>query len=1096
LDLFYGPLGEVSKPSWSDDRIGGFLVLKKFPSSRQPPLNKITPPGLHRTAQRERLFHLLEQSASAQGIWVSGPAGAGKSTLVESYLAARRIPRIWYRVDSSDNDPASFFYHMGLAVDRAADQTKPKLPLLTPAYMHGLDAFSARYFERLSQRLAPSVWIVFDNDHEVPPDSPLQGILAQALRHVAAGVRLCIISRSDPGPVMARLLANRMMNLVDGAQLAFTAEEYRQVLKVLGYPQKILQKAEALHQLTGGWIAGLILWLQHAQSLPEGRSIAENPPALIFDYFANEVLDQLEPQLRHFLLQASFLLEMTPENTASLTGTPVAGEILESLARRNFFIEKHSDGSIRYQFHSLFKDFLQDRAVKTLPSDTVQDLCCRAAAIMAEGMLWDESVRLYEQARNWEALTELILSRAPELAAQGRFKTLTDWLGKVPPTVCESNPFLLLWSGITRMPDQPREGQERCVQAFEDFKSADDILGQVMSWCDVVDSFFLIRSDFKALDKWIEEGLRIAHHLSDEVDPNLYGRFCSGMVGAFLWRRPNHPDMPRWQQKGEHLLAVSTDTYTIAALLNVLCFSYNLFGQVNKATALRGRLDALMKQLGQEPVLQALWAANEGMCLLGEGLPQQCLRQCEKALQCAEETGIHIYDSLVISGSVYGILLLGRVEEADEYLQKLSDHIPPDARWDWTNYYALSTWAAILSDDIHKAKVLADSNLELLDLCGTPYNLAYMILIRAQAMLRLGDISGAQSDLDRVAAMNIIQNVPLLKFIFELTAADRDIIGGRRMDALGHLHNAFSTAAENGCYFIFGFNRNRMPELCALALEHGIETTFVAELIHRNQLPPPSVCFPGDFWPYDMKLYTLGRLEIYRNGKLIALSPKKTPRKTMDLFTTLICAGSKGMTREMIADLLWPDTDGDRAQQNMNTTLHRLRKLLKKEGAIVNENGYLVLSRQCCWVDCWAFEELHDQAMASGVPAQKAEMLGKAVSLYAGPMEAHAVAELSVSYAERLKSKFVQSILELGWYLCENGRPNEALRLYQHALDIEESVENVYQAYIRVLNRLGRKTEAIEIYSRCCRVLKARFGTEPSPATQALYREATSAAGC
>lgn len=1005
------------------------------------------------------------------------------------------MPCLWYRVDSGDRDPASFFYHMGLAVNQAADQTNPHLPLLTAEYLQGLDTFTMRYFEKLSRRFSRSVWIVFDNFQEVPADSPLQGILNLAMRHIGSGMKLCIISRSDPGPLMARLLANRIMEHIDGAQLAFSVEEYRQVLQVLGQDRNVLQKAEALHQLTGGWIAGLILWLQHARSVAEIHATDTQPPAIIFDYFANEVLERLAPSVRQFLLWVSFLFEMTAENTARLTGNPAAGKILESFARRNFFLEKSSDMPIRYRFHALFRQFLQDRALKTLAPDLLQDLIRRSAVIMAETGLWNESVRLYEQAKDWKALSGLILSQAPQLAAQGRFKTLAEWLDRLPSFVCEKNPYLLLWTGISRILIQPREGRKVCRQAFESFKSTNDMMGQVMSWCPIVDSFFLLRSEFQELDKWIEEGLRIAGMLSDSVNPDLYGRFCSGMIGAFLWRKPSHPDMPRWQEMGEELLAVSNDPQTAASLLNVLCFSYNWFGQANKVRALRARLNSIMERFSRNPMLQALRSANEGMYFLMEGRPEECLRLSELALQCANEIGIHIYDSLFLSARVYGALLLENIEAADTYLQEMADRILPEAKWDWTNYYALSTMKAVLENDIPRAKILADENLEMLESCGTPYNIAYMTIIHAQVMLCAEDTIHAQSDLDRVAVMNILPHIVLLKFLHELTAADIAIVKDRQKEAIDHLQRAFSTAAENGCYFIFGVNRNRLPILCALALETGIETSYVGKLIQSYRLLPPAMGVTGDSWPYDIKIYTLGRLEIHHKDKPLALSSTKTPRKTLDMLMTLICAGRKGIPREKIADLLWPETDGDRAHQNMNTTLHRLRRLLNQEDAVENENGRLVLSMQYCWVDAWSFEALFDQAMHSRSLSEKEKRLKKAVALYTGPMEADAVAEISLSYTERLKSKFARIIIELGSLLYENDKTEEALDLYRSALDIEDSSENLYQAMIGTLNILGRATESIEMYRKCCMVLKTKYGTEPSPQTRALYRKATASSG-
>lgn len=76
-------------------------------------LAKLTRPSPEGIFPRKRLFRRLNQARTRPVIFITAPPGSGKTSLVTSYLKDRKLPCLWYQVDASDADVASFFYHMG-----------------------------------------------------------------------------------------------------------------------------------------------------------------------------------------------------------------------------------------------------------------------------------------------------------------------------------------------------------------------------------------------------------------------------------------------------------------------------------------------------------------------------------------------------------------------------------------------------------------------------------------------------------------------------------------------------------------------------------------------------------------------------------------------------------------------------------------------------------------------------------------------------------------------------------------------------------------------------------------------------------------------
>ena len=321
--------------------------------SPKPPLalGKLAPPRLGRMFARDRLFAVLDAMSDHPAIWLHGAPGAGKSTLAATWLQARKSKVLWLQLDAGDADPATLVESLDGLVAAAAG-TAIDLPVLRADDLTDLGAWLRRRIRRLLQHLPPPWVLVFDNQQELPADSPLQAALAQALAELPLGVQWLFISRELPPPAFARALAQQQLALFDANDLRFDATEVQALAQLHGRPEAAPALASAQ-----GWAAGMTLMLL---GLPHGATLpTERARERLFDYFAEEVLLRLPQDELQALYAAAYLPGSTGDMAAELSGYPRARELLERLAAHSLFTDRRevqSDegpSSITFVFHAL-----------------------------------------------------------------------------------------------------------------------------------------------------------------------------------------------------------------------------------------------------------------------------------------------------------------------------------------------------------------------------------------------------------------------------------------------------------------------------------------------------------------------------------------------------------------------------------------------------------------------------------------------------------------------------------------------------------------------------------------------------------------------
>lgn len=348
------------------------------------PIAKISRTTIYTVVPRPRVFALLENRPDHSILWLSAPAGSGKTTLVTSWLEERNLPCLWYQLDEGDTDPATFFYYLNHAARKAAPRIRTALPLLTPEYLPGLATFARRYFESLYRRLKPPFTLVFDDYQEVPLGSAFHEIMQIGLSALPEAIRVVVISRSEPPPVFARLRASNRMCLIGWDEIKFDGEETNSLImqkRPLALPDEVVKE---LNHWTEGWAAGIVLMLERQKTGTSSAELQHLTREEIFHYFAGELFDKTDRETREFLLASALLPSMTAAEAQQLTDNSRSAVILATLNRNNFFTERHFAEQPVFRYHPLFREFLLSRAEATLAPPQLRELRQKAAVLLEE----------------------------------------------------------------------------------------------------------------------------------------------------------------------------------------------------------------------------------------------------------------------------------------------------------------------------------------------------------------------------------------------------------------------------------------------------------------------------------------------------------------------------------------------------------------------------------------------------------------------------------------------------------------------------------------------------------------------------------------
>ncbi|MFQ5400829.1 MAG: LuxR C-terminal-related transcriptional regulator [Anaerolineae bacterium] len=465
------------------------------PYTRQPwfPQTKLHPPQIGRDILlRPSLLARLDDAITNHPFTlVSAPAGSGKTTLVSAWFHQSEIVnRVWLRLDEEDNDPTTFFTALVAAVRRAdpgfGADVQTLLATLPDPGGEVRHLVGALVNEVMASALRPLA-MVLDDLHLIEETAVLTA-LDYLLENLPPATHLVATTRYDPPLSLGRLRAQGQLAEFRLDDLRFSDDE----TKILLNDRLHLNLAEvdlsALQTRTEGWAAGLrLLGLSLNRLASPARRAAfirhlAQSNRHIFEFLADEVLNDQPFEMRQFLLETAVLDELTPELCTAVTRRREAAQMLDDLYRRNLFLTlvESESGDLAYRTHDLFRDFLRQRLARELSRDHIQTLRRRAAAAAPTP---DQAIRHYLAAELWGEAAEAIERVGRAELAQGFVRgQVGKWIEQLPREMTARPGLAHILGSLAHQCGQMEEARAHLETAVPGLKTAGDetILAEAM----------------------------------------------------------------------------------------------------------------------------------------------------------------------------------------------------------------------------------------------------------------------------------------------------------------------------------------------------------------------------------------------------------------------------------------------------------------------------------------------------------------------------------------------------------------------------------------------------------------------------------------
>jgi len=1057
-------------------------------------LSQLTPPAQKSSIlDRPRVLRLLKQSLDYPLTSLVTETGYGKTTSALSLIKSLKLPYFWYTVSRNELDPRLFLTYLCSAFNQQGYKIGlPALRVLEDSEID-LQECLLTLANAITSLLNVEALFVMDDFQCLNESDEILGMMNWFIEHMPANLHMVILSRTQPEfPSINKWRVKGRLLEIDKDSLSFSPDETDQLYRStyqLNLPKDDLDR---LHQRTEGWAIGLQVVWQSIKALPnmpiESLLEEESGSSLgnLFDYLADEVLDVQSAEQQDFLIKTSVLQFLDSDTCDFLLDRQNSAETLSDLFHSGLFIEQLKPDVFRY--HHIFREFLLSRLSKD--EELKKGLHRKLASYYSAHHYWEQAISHLISAGDFGRLRQILDEVGERLLQSGLKQSIRYWLGKLPQEEMSQYPYgNYLLGEVERTEasfDMALEYYRTAQRLYQNTRNAWGmslaLRGQAQVYLDTLRPVNAVQ----LLDRALEL-----------LDPVEFPLEVSGLLTQIAENQVNQGAMPEAEkslQKARQLspMYAEAQSYIEARLLLRT-------GRLDEGLKLLEKLETgTSEQLMTRPqrfhreatLLLSLYHALRGDSA-------SAWQYAKKGLQVSRQLQANYVESVAKMRLGHALQLdftQGLDAQGVQEIRNLYEFAIENV--DIVRIHVEPLWGLCrlvgYAGNLEEAKRIGDRALVIAANAGDEW-IGLLVRISLGAALAMGGELDAASNILSVAdslAKKLHDTLAsAAAYLWEAYTADKQ---GYKSSALLFLEQGLELVQKHRYQFLLTRGSLLGPDdpftfypLMLRAREMGLAPDLISPILEN--LPASMAKYhPG----YTLSLNLLGGFEV-RKGKHTIPAEQWKRDKARQLLQALAVSFGKGMGKEQLAVLFWPDADEATAANNFKVTLSALNQTLEPDRPPKEAAQFVIRSSEQYQLNPHMKINLDTDEFEKFALSQQIEDKERALALYKGRLlDGEPLQEVFMPEAQYYHRLYLDCLGKVIEAAIEAQDFDKGLELSNRLVRQEPLLEVGYQYQMRIYHALGNISMVRKVYNQAMDVGRKMYGVE-SDDLRTLFQELT-----